>query len=176
MFDEFEQQRRFREAWNAVELVRPVQTSLFTFGNSVLPYYLLCPMSESLRPVSMRQGEVRIDRPMIITPGSEHPDFEDFFGDTEEEGVVEFLLARTAQFKNLKFKNQQSTEKLIEDPLEEVIAGLNKKLDDEEDEQVAILAAPPSLAGVALVRYAAERIWQSAPDNVQELRERGFLP
>jgi hypothetical protein len=26
------------------------------------------------------------------------------------------------------------------------------------------------------LRYAAERVWNSAPDNIQELRERGFLP
>ena len=38
---------------------------------------------------------------------------------------------------------------------------------------VAILAG---LAGLAVLRYAAERIMQSAPDNIQELRERGFLP
>jgi len=26
------------------------------------------------------------------------------------------------------------------------------------------------------LRYAAERVWSSASDNIQELRERGFLP
>ena len=53
---------------------------------------------------------------------------------------------------------------------------LNRQLDDEQEELVAILSAPPPLAGVAILRYAAERVWQSTPGNVQELRERGFLP
>ena len=33
-----------------------------------------------------------------------------------------------------------------------------------------------SLAGFAVFRYAAERVMKSAPENIQELRERGFLP
>jgi hypothetical protein len=41
---------------------------------------------------------------------------------------------------------------------------------------VAILSAPASLSGFAVFRYATERILSSAPDNIQELRERGFLP
>ena len=38
---------------------------------------------------------------------------------------------------------------------------------------MAIHTAP---AGVAVLRYTAEPIMQSAPDNLNELRERGFLP
>jgi len=29
---------------------------------------------------------------------------------------------------------------------------------------------------MAVLRYAAERVMASGPDNMQELRERGFLP
>jgi len=27
-----------------------------------------------------------------------------------------------------------------------------------------------------VLKYATDRVWHSAPDNLQELRERGFLP
>ena len=53
---------------------------------------------------------------------------------------------------------------------------LHRRLDDEEEDRVAILTAPQNLAGIAVLRYAAERVLKSAPDNIQELRERGFLP
>ncbi|MEZ6113719.1 MAG: hypothetical protein R3C99_22310 [Pirellulaceae bacterium] len=56
------------------------------------------------------------------------------------------------------------------------MARLNRQLDAEEEDRVAILTAPHGLAGIALMRYAAERVRESAPDNIQELRERGFLP
>ena len=68
-----------------------------------------------------------------------------------------------------------SNDEMMKSLLEEIVAGLNRKLDAREEDQVAILSAPKELAGVAVLKYAAERVWASAPDNVQELRERGFL-
>ena len=53
---------------------------------------------------------------------------------------------------------------------------INRKLDEEEEDRVAILTAPPGLGGVAVLRYCLERVAQSAPDNLAELRERGLLP
>jgi hypothetical protein len=76
----------------------------------------------------------------------------------------------------LKFENQHGAAQIVSDSVEEVVSRLNRQLDGEEDDRVAILTAPHGLGGVAVLRYAAERVWKSAPDNIQELRERGFLP
>ena len=62
------------------------------------------------------------------------------------------------------------------DTIEEAIDRLNQQLDSEEEDHVAILSAPAGLAGVALLKYASERISDSAHDNLTELRERGLLP
>jgi len=175
-FDEFEEEHRFRAAWEAVRIERSVHYSLFTFGESLLPYFLVCSAASPGRIVSLTKGEVRITRPTIITPDSSHPEFHNFFEDSEEEEIVQFLLARSAAFSHLKFDNTQSPERIISDNVEEIVAKLNLELDDKEEDQVAILTAPKELAGVAVLKYAAERVWASAPDNVQELRERGFLP
>ena len=174
-FEQFEQERRFREAWEAVEIVRPVHFSLFTFGESMLLYCLVCGDREARTPTSITRGEVRITRPVLITPETARPEFRNFFETAEEEGVVQFLLSRTAQFSNLKFDNRSGTEQIVSDSVEEATAKLNRRLDNEEEDRVAILTAPPNLGHVAVLRYAAERVWQSGPDNVQELRERGFL-
>ena len=175
-FESFEQEQHFRELWEAVTIERPVHYSLFTFGESTLPYYLVCKGDEPRAMVALRKGEVRITRATIITPDSFHPEFHNFFEENEGEGMVEFLLARSAAFSNLKLDNAAGPERKLSDSVEEVVARLNRELDAEEEDRVAILSAPKSLAGVAVLRYAAERIWASAPDNVQELRERGFLP
>ena len=74
------------------------------------------------------------------------------------------------------FDNISGPARVVSDNVEEAVARLNHRLDNQEEDHIAILTAPPELAGVAVLRYAAERVWQSAPDNVQELRERGFLP
>lgn len=175
-FDEFEEHQRFREAWNAVEIARPVHYSLFTFGESDLPYYLVCSPSEPGGMASMTKGEVKITRPLLITPESAEPEFRNFFESQDEEGVADFLLQRTAAFRHLKFDNRAGQEQIISDSVEEIVAKLNRQLDAEEEDRVAILTAPPHLAGMAVFRFAAERVMASAPENVQELRERGFLP
>jgi hypothetical protein len=175
-FEDFEQERAFRAAWDAVNIARSVSYSLFTFGESVLPYYLVCHDSASDDPVTLIQGVVRIKRPMIITPDTARPEFENFFENTEEEGVADFLMTRSAHFSNLKFVNQRERRQSVSSSMQATVDNLNTKLDDEEEDRVAILTAPPTLAGVAVLRYTAERVWRSAPDNIQELRERGLLP
>ncbi len=176
MFDEFEQRRRFQEAWEKVEIARPVRYSLFTFGESVLEYYLVCGKRGAGTPVTVTRGEVRIKRPTIITPDNAGPEFEGFFEDDEEEGVVRCVLARAAQFSNFKFDNRRGEAQTVSESMDEAVSRLNRQLDNEDEDRVAILTAPPQLGGVAVLRYAAERVAESGPDNIQELRERGFLP
>jgi len=175
-FRESDPRQRFLEAWSAVEIVRSVTYSLFTFGESLLPYYLVCGDKKVVERALVTRGEVRIDRPMIITAHAAAPQLRDFFETQEEEGVARFLLARTAQFSNLRLQNQSGTRRTVDQSVQATVEKLTKELDQQGDDRVAILAAPRRLAGVALLRYAAERIWRSGPDNVQELRERGFLP
>lgn len=149
---------------------------LFTFGSSEMPYYLVEDAERPRDPVQLTRGEVRVTRPMIVTPGSDRPEFEGFFDNPEFEGLASFLLARTAAFSNLRLSNQHGAAEIVSDSVEEVVGRLNQQLDADEEDRVAILTAPHGLGGLAVLRYAAERILESAPGNIQELRERGFLP
>ncbi|MFG0334204.1 MAG: hypothetical protein ACF8TS_12640 [Maioricimonas sp. JB049] len=175
-FESMDPERRFREAWEAVDVARPVHYSLFTFGESDLPYYLVEAAEVPKNPVNVARGEVKVARPQIITPDTSQPQFRNFFDDPQMEGMVDFVLARAAAFQHLKFDNRVGTTEIVSDSIEEVVARLNKRLDAEEEDRVAILTAPHGLAGIAVLRYACERVMQSAPENIQELRERGYLP
>ena len=176
MFDDYDHERRIYEAWHRVRIERPVDYSLFTFGETVMPYYLVLGADSSNDLVKVRRGDVRVARATIITPDSLAPEFRNFFEDPEYENMIAFLLARSAAFSNLKVSNQHGSDQIVSDSIEEAVGKLNRQLDDQEEDQTAILSAPLPLAGVAVLRYTAERIWQSTPDNLQELRERGFLP
>ena len=181
MFDEFEQFQRFRSTWNAVRIERAVELGLFTFGDSDLPYYLVTSSSGkdvagNAAMVKVRRGSVTVSRARIITPDTMHPELQNFFEEHEETGLIEFLMARTAAFSNLKLSNASGPEKIVTDTVEEAVTRLNRQLDDEEEDRVAILSAPAPLAGFAVFRYASERILSSAPGNIQEFRERGLLP
>lgn len=172
----FDDEMRFHRAWDAVRIERTAEYGLFTFGHSDLPYYLICEGKNPGDLVRVRKGEVRIDRPMILTPDNVHPEFHNFFEDSQGEDLIPFLLARTMAFGNLKLTNRSGSEKLVSDSVEELVSKLNRQLDDEEANGVGILTAPSDMGGIAILKYATERVVQSAPDNVQELRERGFLP
>lgn len=174
-FDNYSNERRFRAAWDAVKIVRGVSYSLFTFGETDLPYFLVLTGLNDERAIRVTQGEVKITRPLILTPDSLQPEFENFFENAEDNNLAQFVLARTASFSNLRLRNQSSSQRIVSDSLEQTVATLQKKLDQEDEDRVAILTAPAPLAGFAVLRYASERILQSMPENIQELREKGFL-
>lgn len=175
-FDEFEHFQRMRNAWNSVRIERAVEYSLFTFGDSDLPYYLI---TRPLRPsdtVTIRRGSVTVSRARIITPDNMAPELRNFFENEDDHGFVQFLMSRSAAFSNMKLSNQAGPERIVTDTVEEAVVRLNRQLDDEEEDRTAILSAPAALAGFAVLKYASEKVLSSAPDNIQELRERGLLP
>ena len=174
-FDHYNHEDQFRAAWKAVTIERPVHYSLFTFGDQDLPYFLVTHEGGDAM-VTVREGQVNIAKPRIITPDTAHPEFRNFFESEEEYGYVEFLMARTAAFGNLRLTNSEGPARIVTDTIEEAVARLNRQLDDFEEEHTAILSAPEELAGFAVLKYASDRVMSSAPGNVQELRERGFLP
>ena len=176
MFDDFEELRRMRAAWDAIKIVRPVQYSLFTFGESVLDYFLVTEGQSPEKLVRIRRGEVKVTRPLIIRPGSDSPEFVNFFEGDDEGRAIEFMMSRTAAFSNLRFTNQVGPERIVSDQVEEAIAKLQRQLDAEDEDRIAIISSPAKLAGMAILKYTADRVVQSAPDNLQELRERGLLP
>lgn len=171
-------EQAFARLWNAVSIARPVHYSLFTFGESEMPYYLIVDSKSGSDLVTVAEGTVRVTRPLIITPDNAGPEFENFFdGDGDAVGqMASFLLSRQAAFSHLRFNNQERRGRQVSDSVEEMVAKLNRQLDAEEEDHVAILTAPHGLGGIAVFRYATERVMRSARDNIQELRERGFLP
>jgi hypothetical protein len=178
-FDDYEHERRFRAAWESVRIARNVPYGLFTFGESELPYYLVLEPKEPGGRVSLREGMIKITRPLIITPDNLEPEFEDFFASDDEPseaGYARYMLARTASFSHLRLKNRAMSDQLMTDSVEETVERLNRKLDQEDEDRQAILTAPLRLAGLAVMRYATERVMHSAADNITELREHGFLP
>ncbi|MEZ6130650.1 MAG: hypothetical protein R3C59_18335 [Planctomycetaceae bacterium] len=176
MFDDFEKEMFFRRIWESVRIERYVSYSLFTFGDSDLPYFLVTPQKDGEDTVRIRQGQITVSRARIITPDSMHPEFQDFFDGHEEAGLAGFLMARAAAFSNMKLSNQRGSDSIVTDTVQEAVDRLNRRLDQEEEDRVAVLSAPVGLAGVALLKYASARISDSAPGNLTELREKGFLP
>lgn len=167
--------QQFRKMWNAVRVERSIPYTLFTFGETDLPYFLVVAAGSPGEPVGVTKGEVSITRPAILTPDNVRPEFRGFF-EQDEGGMVEFLLARGMSFPHLKFTNRAGSADLVSDSVEEVVSRLKKRLDAEDEDRVAVLSAPHGMGGLALIKYAIEKAVESAPSNIQELREKGLLP
>ena len=176
MFEDHERERFFQQLWESVQIERGVSYSLFTFGDSEWPYFLVTPADSENKTVAVRQGQVTISRAQSMTTDNMRPEFQNFFENSDEFGAAEFLMSRTAAFSNLKLSNHQGSERIVTDTIQEAVDQLNNRLDSEEEEHTAILSAPAGMAGFALFKYASQRVMSSAQDNLQELRERGFLP
>lgn len=179
-FGSFDPAAQLHALFQRVEIPRRVEYSLFTFGDSDLEYFLVVDGESPGDLVSVIRGAVKVTRPTILTPDS-RPELHGFFEELNESlgnvgGVVDFLMSRTAAFQHVSLDNRHGPAEMVSDSVEEAVARLNKRLDAEEEEHVAILTAPHGLGPIAVFRYATERISESAPGNIQELRERGFLP
>lgn len=174
-FSEFNLEEQLRKLWFSTRIARDVSYTLFTFGNSDLPYYLVEDAKVDGGLVQLHEGRVSVSRPRIITPFADEPAFDGFFDDDQQQQMFKVLLSRTAEFSRMSFSNKQGSATAQSDSVDEVVGRLNKRLDAEEEDRVAILTAPFGLGGVAILRYTVERVLRSAPDNIQELRERGFL-
>ena len=170
----FDPERQFRRLWNAVRIERAMPYTLFTFGQTDLPYFLVVAAENAGGRVGVTRGEVTITRPTILTPDNVRPEFRGFF-EQDEGNMVDFLLARGMSFPHLKFDNRGGPADLVSDSVEEAVATLKARLDAADEDRVAVLSAPHGLGGLALLRYAVEKAVESAPGNIRELREKGFL-
>ena len=94
---------------------------------------------------------------------------------SDGEQVVRFFMSRGVKFGDLDVGHRRLRRGRSARTVRSVVDELKAEI-TEEDDRTAILVAPHGLGGVALVRYAAECVIESAPGNVGELRERGFLP
>ncbi|WP_437224175.1 hypothetical protein SH661x_003517 [Planctomicrobium sp. SH661] len=157
-------------------IARPVPYTLFTFGSSDLHYYLVVEAARPTDPVQISRGTVKVTRPLIMTPYNAAPEFQNFFEEGEMGGMIDFLISRTAAFSNLRLENESQEIDWVSDSVEEAVSRLNRQLDAEDEDRVAILTAPHKLGGLAVLKYTTERMVESAPGNIQELREHGFLP
>lgn len=170
-------EEQFHRLWNAVRIERSMPYTLFTFGETALPYYLVVAAKTRGERVGVTEGEVAITRPTILTPDNFNPEFDGFFDeDDDEDEVVRVMLARGMSFPHLKFANRSAPTDLVSDSVEEAVAHLQHRVEDRDEDRKAILSAPHGLGGLALVKYAIEKSVESAPGNIQELREKGFLP
>ena len=64
--------------WNNTKILRNVEKNLFTFGDTVLPYFLIAELVKDKPSTFVKEGEVIIKRPLIYTLYQDTPHFKGF--------------------------------------------------------------------------------------------------
>lgn len=164
---------KFEYVWKNTEVLKPAERTLFTFGDTGLPYVLVAKSLLREGDTVVREGEVITKRPLVLKPYANHPFFEGFGEHEEEMGL--FLIQRLAYIPPYKYTHGSKKVYVASEPIEAVIAKLRGKLARKEDRLTALVRGIADMWEVSVIKYAAEMMMKSLPSNITELKEKGML-
>ena len=160
------------------QIVVVPQNLIETFGTTVFRFHLVTELMDSVGEIRIRDGKLHAERPSIITPSSYHRMLDEGFGEKASE-FIGWLRENAAEFAVLKygfqFKKVDVTERVVRQPIEDVLRGLREKVDREEDPLSAVIQGVDEGWEVCLLKFATDMIQRSAAGNVGEWRRRGLL-
>ena len=169
------------EIWYAVRLTKTVlapERKIETFGASVIDYYLVSELLDSVENVRIREGRIYAERPRVITPTFFANQLLENFGD-DAARYVELLQQsgeglRILQY-GLSFRKQESSEEIVTGKMKDVAERIRDDVEGKEDCFAGVIIGVDDLWEVSLLKFATEMVQESAGTNFRELSERGLL-
>ena len=164
---------KFEYVWKNTEILKVAERTLFTFGDTGLPYLFLARSLTKDTDTVVREGEVTVKRPLVIKPHPDHPIFEGFGEHEEELGM--FLIQRLAYIPPYKYTHGSKKIYVSSESIGTIIGKLRRRLEREDNRLTALIRGTADMWEVSVMRYAAEMMIKSLPSNLTELKERGLL-
>jgi len=162
-------------AVNNTEIVVPPKRHLETFGNTIINYYLVSELMDTIGKVRVREGRMQALRPQIITPSSYSTTLLEGFGEQAQQ-YLEWLKEHEDSVRILRYgytlKQEAFSEQVISDSLEAVIARVKGDVTGKSDPFAAVVKGVDDPWDVCLVRLFWTVIQNSAQTNIRELHER----
>jgi hypothetical protein len=162
---------------NTQVIVAP-QSLIQTFGSTVFRYYLVTELMDSVNQVRIRDGRLHAERPSIITPSHYHQMLDENFGEKASEFIA-WMRENAAEFAVLRygfqFKKTDMSERVVQQPLEDVVRNLRERVDRDEDPLCTVIHGVDECWEVCLLKFATDMIQRSAAGNVGEWKRRGLL-
>lgn len=160
------------------QIVVMPQNLIQTFGTTVFRFHLVTELMDSVEQVRIRDGRLHAERPSIITPAHYHRMLDEGFGEKAAE-FVEWLRENAADFAVLRygfqFRKVDVKERVVRQPVEDVLRGLRELVDREEDPLSAVIQGVDEGWEVCLLKFATDMIQRSAAGNLGEWKRRGLL-
>lgn len=168
----------FQYAVENTHVIRAPEQRIQTFGNTSFRFFLVTELMDSVNKVRVRDGRLQAERPQIITPGYVQRQLLEGFGEKAGE-FLEWLQHHSNDLAILKygfqFKKTSISEETVHCPLEDVVGRLKEEVDRRGDPMSAIIQGVDEGWEVCLLKFAADMIQQSAPDNLGDWKKRGLL-
>ena len=164
----------FWYAVNNTEVVAVPQNRLETFGATMVNYYLVTELMDSVGKVRVREGTLKAFRPQIITPSSITDEMLEGFG-AEAQDYAQWLQAHAQEMQMLKygFKVQKTdvNDYILSDPIEAVIERVKADISERNDPLGAVLVGVDHPWEVCLLKLMTELVQASAPGNIQDIQQ-----
>ena len=162
-------------AVNNTEILVPPKRHLETFGNTMINYYLVSELMDSIGKVRVREGRMQALRPQIITPASYSTLMLEGFGEQAQQ-YLEWLKEHEDTVRILRYgytlKQEAFSEQVLTDTLEAVLERVKADVAGKNDPFAAVVKGVDDPWDVCLVRLFWTVIQNSAQANIREMHER----
>src|SRR6516162_6752628 len=168
----------FQYAVENTRVIRAPEQRIQTFGSTSFRFFLITELMDSVNQVRVRDGRLEAERPQIITPSYMHEHLLEGFGEKAEQ-FLGWLQQNAKDLAILKygfqFKKTNISEETVHCPIDDVVGRLKEEVDRRGDPMSAIIQGVDEGWEVCLLKFAADMIQQSAPDNLGDWKKRGLL-
>lgn len=164
----------FWYAVNNTELISTPKSRLETFGDTIVNYYLVSELMDSIDKVRVREGHLKALKPEIITPsGLGQMDLDDF--GPEARKYAEWLTEHAGDLRILQYgfrlQKQELKEYVVSDNLDNVLDRVKQEVEDKDDPLSAVLVGVDDPWEVCLLKLMVELVQSSANGNIQDIQQ-----
>ena len=168
----------FQFAIENTRVVHAPEQRIQTFGSTSFRFFLVTELMDSVNQVRVRDGRLHAERPSIITPEYLERHLLEGFGEKAHE-FLGWLQEHTRDLAILKygfqFKKTDISEEVVHCPLEDVVGRLKEEVSRRGDPMSTIIQGVDEGWEVCLLKFTADMIQQSAPENLGDWKRRGLL-
>ncbi len=154
------------------------RTRVATFQSSLIHYTLMTEAMDRVGTTLVREGSLEADRPQLILPRTMEKLLLEGFGE-KARAYAEWLSAQPGSLSFLRYGFQLRKEELrfrtVEAPIESVTQTVTRNVQEREDPFAAVLVGVEDGWEVSLLRFFLEWVQKSAPRNIHDLHQEGFL-
>ena len=176
MADSSKSLRSLLETLRQIQVLRFPRHRLATFGTSEISYQLVTAVSELPVMATVRRGRVIAERPQILTPDAFAERFKGFGDDAGAyERFFKDNFRDTFRALEYNFRNNLEAVEPHHTDARELAKNIRRDMDAREVARGAVILAPETSWGFALMKFILEETSQSFLANLRELDERGLF-